>query len=79
MITSVMVNSTSPTSTSDERYKSLSASVNSLAMTDAIVECGSKTDQSATGRLPITIVTAIVSPMARPRPSRMAPMMPVRA
>ena len=31
------------------------------------------------GELPITIVTAMVSPSARPKPSMMAPKMPVRA
>src|ERR1051325_237540 len=74
----VMRNSTSPISTSACRYSSSAASVNSLAMTAAIVYCGAKSEALICGLLPMTIVTAIVSPSARPRPSITAPMIPVR-
>ena len=76
---SVMTNSTRPISTSACRYRSSAASANSLAMTAAIVYCGAYSDQEICGLFPITIVTAIVSPSARPKPSMTAPTMPVRA
>ena len=76
---SVMTKSTRPISTSAFRYSSVSASVNSLAITAAIVYCGANSDAEILGLLPITIVTAIVSPSARPKPSMTAPTMPVRA
>ena len=44
-----------------------------LAMMLAIVCAGAKRDAEICGRFPITIVTAIVSPKARPRPSTQAP------
>jgi hypothetical protein len=50
-----------------------------LASTAAIVYCGANSDAEIRGLLPITIVTAIVSPSARPKPSMTAPTMPVRA
>src|SRR5207344_1373710 len=75
----VMMNSTSPISTSADRYSLSAASANSLATTAAIVYCGAKSDSDTFGLFPITIVTAIVSPSARPKPSMTAPMMPVRA
>ena len=53
--------------------------MNSLASTAAIVYCGAKSDKLTCGLFPITIVTAIVSPSARPKPSITAPTMPVRA
>ena len=74
-----MTNRTSPISTSACRCRSSVASVNSLAITAAIVYCGAYSDVVICGLLPITIVTAIVSPSARPKPSMTAPMMPVRA
>ena len=37
---------------------------------------GSNRDALISGRLPMTIVTAIVSPTARPKPSMIAPAMP---
>ena len=46
-------------------------------MTAAMVYCGLNSDNATIGALPMTIVTAIVSPRARPRPSMIAPMMPV--
>jgi hypothetical protein len=73
-----MMNSTSPISISACRYNSSAASVNSLAMTAAIVYCGANSDRLTCGLLPMTMVTAIVSPSARPRPSMTAPMMPAR-
>ena len=57
----------------------MAASVNSLARTPAIVYCGANSDTDTFGVFPITIVTAIVSPSARPKPSMTAPTMPVRA
>ena len=71
--------STRPISISADRYSASAASVNSFAMTAAIVYCGAKSDSDTCGLFPITIVTAIVSPSARPKPSMTAPMMPVRA
>ena len=54
-----------------------SASVNSLASTAAIVYCGANERRRIpAGVFPITIVTAIVSPSARPKPSMTAPTMP---
>ena len=55
------------------------ASANSLAMTLAIVSAGLKERRRYLRRLPMTIVTAIVSPSARPRPRMIAPKMPERA
>ena len=75
---SVMTKSTRPISISACRCRSSVASVNSFAMTAAMVYCGAKSDQEIVGLFPITIVTAIVSPSARPKPSMMAPTMPVR-
>ena len=65
----------------DERVQVevVGASANSLARTAAIVYCGAKSDSEICGLLPITIVTAMVSPSARPKPSMIAPTMPVRA
>src|SRR5439155_22714356 len=77
--TSVMMKSTRPISTSAWRYSSSAASANSFAMTAAIVYCGANNDSDTFGLFPITIVTAIVSPSARPNPSIMAPTIPVRA
>src|ERR1700674_4647088 len=55
------------------------ASLNSLAMTLASVYPGWKIDGGISGRLPMTIVTATVSPRARPRASIVAPKIPARA
>ena len=79
LMISVMTNSTRPISTSAFRYRSSVASVNSLAITAAIVYCGAYSDHEICGLFPISIVTAIVSPSARPNPSMIAPMMPVLA
>ncbi len=58
---------------------SLVASVNSLAITAAMVYPGAKSDAAISCRFPITIVTAIVSPNARPNPRITAPTIPDRA
>jgi hypothetical protein len=53
------------------------ASANSLAITLAMLNMpGLKSDADISERLPITIVTAIVSPTARPSPRSVAPSMP---
>ena len=57
----------------------MSASVNSLAITAAIEYCGAKSDAEICALLPMTMVTAMVSPSARPNPSITAPTIPVRA
>ena len=44
----------------------------------AMVLAGANSESDMSARFPITIVTAIVSPIARPRPSMIAPMTPVR-
>ena len=62
--------------TREERWTSPTASVNSLAMTAAIEYPGWNSERRASGRFPMTIVTAIVSPNARPRPRIVAPKMP---
>src|SRR4029077_4234233 len=79
LMTSVITNSTNPTSIRAAMWRSVSASVNSLSRTAAIVYCGAKSEAEILGLLPMTIVTAIVSPSARPKPSITAPTMPVRA
>ena len=52
------------------------ASLNSLAMMLASVAPGLNIDATICGMLPITIVTAIVSPSARPKPRMIAPKSP---
>ena len=76
---SVLVNSTNPISTSALTCSASAASENSLAMTADMVYCGASNDSVTFGSLPITMVTAMVSPSARPKPNMMAPAMPVRA
>src|SRR5437762_12364261 len=73
---SVMTNSVAPTAISADKWRSLVASLNSFAINDAIVYPGANNDADISGRFPITMVTAIVSPRARPRPSIIPPMMP---
>jgi hypothetical protein len=70
--------STSATSTSAARWRSLVTSANSLARRLDIVWAGAKGDGTIWFLLPITIVTAIVSPAARARPSMTAPNRPLR-
>src|SRR5208283_3939633 len=60
-------------------YKSDVASVNSFAITLAIEYAGLKSEAEISGLLPMTIVTAIVSPIALPKPSNVAPTIPDRA
>src|SRR6266699_4209664 len=76
--TTVITNSTRPTSNSAARYRFVVASLNSLAIAAAIVYAGCSTDMPMSWRVPITKVTAIVSPRARPRPSMTAPIRPAR-
>ena len=54
------------------------ASVNSLAMVEAMVEPESNRLLGKACELPMMKVTAMVSPRARPRPSITAPMAPRR-
>ena len=61
---------------SAEKYTSPTASVNSLASAEAMLFPGAISDFDSWCALPITKVTAIVSPSARPRPSMMPPMTP---
>ena len=75
----VITNNKKAISTSALTYMELVASVNSFASTLAIVYPGSKTEKEIVGRLPMTIVTAIVSPIALPNPSKVAPKIPGRA
>src|SRR5439155_20149037 len=75
----VTTNSNNPTSISAATYKSVVASVNSLASTLAMVYDGARIEAEISGRLPITMVTAMVSPSARPSPSTTAPKIPERA
>src|SRR5205823_8012176 len=75
----VVPKSTSPISNNAWRYISVVASVNSFAITLARVYPGLKSDAAICGVLPITIVTAMVSPRARPRPRMTAPNKPFLA
>ncbi len=79
LIIIVIRNSTSPNSISALRYKSPVASVNSLAITAAIVYPGANREALMCGSFPITIVTAMVSPRARAKARKIEPMMPSRA
>src|SRR5262249_4893188 len=74
----VMTNSTTPSATSEELYRSPVASVNSLAMDAEMVVPGASSEGLMRCALPMTKVTAMVSPSARPRPSMMPPMVPAR-
>src|ERR1041385_6882329 len=76
--TTVSTNRISPTSNSADRYRFVVASENSFAIAAAIVYAGWNNETPISWRLPITIVTAIVSPSARPSPRITAPMSPVR-
>ena len=55
------------------------ASANSLAMTAGSEYPGANNEARIVGEFPMTIVTAIVSPSARPSPSMVAPTIPARA
>ena len=64
---------------SDERWNGSVASVNWLAMIDERVAAGANSECAMVGELPMTIVTAIVSPSARPVDRVTAPKRPTRA
>src|SRR5262249_34606625 len=65
---------------SAERVRpTLLASRKLLAIFDGIVAAGANKDARICAVFPITIVTAIVSPSARPSPSIVAPTMPLLA
>ena len=53
--------------------------MNSLAMVAEMVVPGANSDADILCALPITKVTAMVSPSARPSPSKIAPITPIRA
>src|SRR2546430_591730 len=70
---------TRPSSMNALNSSGVSASVKLLAIQLAIVCPWSKRDTEITFLFPIVMVTAIVSPTARPRPRITAPKMPARA
>src|SRR5271165_232606 len=74
----VMRNNNSPSAMSEEVYRSPTASVNSLAMAEEIVVPGASSEELMRCALPITKVTAMVSPRARPKPSMIPPTIPTR-
>ena len=75
----VITNSTRPSSISADVCRPGAASANSLASADVIELPDENSDTSFSMLvLPITNVTAIVSPSARPRPSMMPPTTPAR-
>ena len=78
MTVKVMRNSNSPSAMSEEVYRSPTASVNSLAIAEEMVVPGARSEALMRCALPMTKVTAMVSPSARPSPSMMPPTMPVR-
>src|SRR5213078_1776843 len=78
-ITEKVMRNSAPSAISEELYRSPTASVNSLAMEAEMVVPGASSDEPMRCALPMTKVTAMVSPSARPRPSMMPPIMPVRA
>ncbi|MNT97732.1 hypothetical protein D3C72_2401180 [compost metagenome] len=71
----VMTNSRKPSANSAEMWKS-AASPNSLASVDAIEVPGENSEVGMRLALPITKVTAMVSPSARPNPSMTPPITP---
>ncbi len=74
----VMPNRISASANSDDECSVLAASANSLASVDEIELPGENSDADSECALPITNVTAIVSPSARPRPSMTPPTTPLR-
>ena len=70
---------TSPRLISADVCSPIEASLNVVAICEAMVCELSKMLCGICGRLPMTIVTAIVSPSARPSPRMTAPMIPERA
>jgi len=73
-----MTNSSRPSANSDGMCSTGSASANSLASVDAIELPGANRLGESRFALPMTKVTAIVSPSARPRPSITPPTTPMR-
>src|SRR5208283_5920495 len=69
-------NNTNPISIKDDKYMLEAASANSLASTLAKVYPGENNDAVITAVLPIIMVTAMVSPMARPKAKITAPKIP---
>src|SRR5438552_727388 len=67
-----------PTSNKADWYRLVVASLNSLAIAAAIVYAGCRSETPMSCRFPMSIVTAIVSPSARPRPRMTAPIKPAR-
>src|SRR5215469_7219556 len=65
-----------PNAINEDRYRSPTASVNSFASDAEIVVPGCRIEALMLCALPMTKVTAIVSPRARPRPSMVPPTMP---
>src|SRR5262249_55081280 len=78
MTVKVMRNNSAPSAINDDVYRSPTASVNSLAMEAEMVVPGASNEGLIRWALPITKVTAMVSPSALPRPNMMPPTMPVR-
>src|SRR6266550_3531265 len=74
----VRTNRISPTSNRADRYRLVVASLNSFAIAAAIVYAGCRSEMLMSCRFPMSIVTAIVSPSARPRPRMTAPIKPAR-
>jgi len=74
----VMTKRTRPSAIRAERCMSLVASVNSLAMVDAMVDPDANSELGRACELPMMKVTAMVSPSARPSPSIIAPIAPLR-
>ena len=72
-----MMNSERPRANSDDKWAPASASPNSFAKVDAIEEPAAKSEGEILCAFPITKVTAMVSPSARPRPNIMPPITPV--
>src|SRR5690606_2027544 len=72
----VIRNSSSPSAISADTYSSPCASANSLASAEEMVLPGMNRDRPSTWALPMTKVTAMVSPRARPSPSMMPPTTP---
>src|SRR5882762_3168833 len=77
--TNVSRNSTSPNSISALKYKLPVASENSFARTAAMEYPGEKREAEIVGLLPMTMVTAIVSPSARASARNTEPKIPMRA
>ena len=73
--TKVITKSKNPSAKSVEKWKP-SASPNSLARTDAMEVPGENSEVGIRFALPITKVTAMVSPKARPKPSITPPITP---